>query len=149
MVMNKKDAYEFGVAINPAYNNSKSSMSSVAATRYWTGVFSVEGDCQLPWKMELGSDVDFNLRQKLGSYDQNTNVILWNAYMEKKLLKKDILTLRVSVNDILNQNVGFSRTIQPEAIEEKHYLTFQRYGLITLTYNFNNKGGASQPTSRF
>jgi hypothetical protein len=149
MVMNKKDAYEFGVAINPAYNNSKSSITSVAATRYWTGVFSVEGDYQLPWKMELGSDVDFNLRQKLGSYDQNTNVILWNAYMEKKLLKKDILTLRVSVNDILNQNVGFSRTIQPEAIEEKHYLTFQRYGLITLTYNFNNKGGASQPTSRF
>lgn len=149
MVMNKKDAYEFGVAINPAYNNSKSSISSVAATRYWTGVFSVEGDYQLPWKMELGSDVDFNLRQKLGSYDQNTNVILWNAYMEKKLLKKDILTLRVSVNDILNQNVGFSRTIQPEAIEEKHYLTFQRYGLITLTYNFNNKGGASQPTSTF
>ena len=39
MVMNKKDAYEFGVAINPAYKNSKSSISSVAATRYWGRCF--------------------------------------------------------------------------------------------------------------
>lgn len=71
--------------------------------------------------MENGnrSDVDFNLRQKLNSYDRDNNVILWNAYLEKKFLKKDVLTLRVSINDILDQNKGFSRTIQPYAIEEK------------------------------
>lgn len=147
MLIDKNDAYEFGVAINPAFNDSKSSISSVAATHYWTGIFSLEGDYQLPGKLELGSDVDFNLRQKLDSYDQNANVILWNAYVEKKLLKNEVLTLRVSINDILDQNKGFTRTIQADAIEEKNYITFKRYGLITITYNFNNKGGTSEPKS--
>ncbi len=63
------------------------------------------------------------------------------------MLKNDALTLRISIDDILDQNKGFSRTIQPDAIEEKHYMTFQRYGLITITYNFDNKGRISEPKS--
>lgn len=117
--------------------------------QYWSYLFSLEGDYQLPWKMEIGSDVDFNLRQKISAFDINNNVILWNAYLEKKFLKNDVLTLHAGINDILDQNKGYSRTVQPYAIEEKNYLTFRRYGLITLTYNFNNKGGAGAPTTKF
>ena len=79
----------------------------------------------------------------------NTDVILWNAYIEKKFLKNDALVLRFSIHDILNQNKGYNRTVQSYAIVEKHYLTYQRYGLITLTWNFNNKGGAGAPKSMF
>lgn len=149
MRMDKKDVYGFGFAATPAYTHSKSSISTVAGSRYWSYLFSLEGDYQLPWKMEIGSDVDFNLRQKISAFDNNNNVILWNAYLEKKFLKNDVLTLRASINDILDQNKGYSRTVQPYAIEEKNYLTFRRYGLITLTYNFNNKGGDGAPTSKF
>jgi hypothetical protein len=56
-----------------------------------------------------------------------------------------MLTLRASINDILDQNKGYSRNIQPNAIVERNYLTLGRYGLITLTYNFNNKGGSAAP----
>ncbi len=62
MLMDKKDVYEFGVAIEPVYNDSRSSISTVATTHYWTGIFTVEGDYQLPGKVEIGSDVDFNLK---------------------------------------------------------------------------------------
>jgi hypothetical protein len=103
----------------------------------------------LPGKLEIGSDIDFNLRQKLTAYDVNNNVVVWNAYLEKKFFKTEALTLRFSVNDILNQNKGYNRNIQPYAIVEEHYLTYQRYGLITLTWNFKNKGGAGAPKSMF
>jgi hypothetical protein len=144
----KNEVYEITAAASPAYNRSISSLSTVAGTKYWSYDYTLDGNYQLPWKLEIGSDVQFNLRQKINAFDVNNNVILWNAYIEKKFLKTNGLTLRASINDILDQNKGYSRTIQPYAIEEKNYLTFRRYGLITLTYNFNNKGGSPAPSGR-
>lgn len=144
-----KDKYQFNISARPSYNLSKSTISSVATTNYWAYNYSVDGNYTLPWKLEIGSDVDYDVRQKLNAFDVNTNVILWNAYLEKKFLKSDALTLRFSIHDILNQNKGYDRTVQPFAIVEKHYLTYQRYDLITLTWNFKNKGGAGAPKSFF
>ena len=145
----KKDKYQFSLSAIPSYNMSKSSISKVAGSNYWSYNYGVDGNYTLPGKLEIGSDVDMNFRQKLSAFDVNTDVILWNAYLEKKFLKGDALTLRFSIHDILNQNKGYDRNIQPNAIVEKHYLTYQRYGLITLTWNFNNKGGAGAPKSMF
>jgi hypothetical protein len=146
--MNKKDKFELNFSGEPTFNQSKSTISSVSNTNYWTYIFSMDGNVQLPGKLEIGSSVDFNLRQKINAFDQNNNVVLWNAYLEKKFMKSEALTLRASINDILDQNKGYSRVIQPSAIQERRYLTFRRYGLITLTYNFNNKGGSPPPKAR-
>ena len=145
----KEEKYNFSASFSPAYSNSNSSISTVASTNYWTYDYSFDGSIYPVKKLEIGSDIDFNFRQKLNEFDKNTDVIVWNAFIEKKFLKKDALTLRASINDILNQNKGYDRNIQPNAIVERHYLTFQRYGLITLTWNFNNKGGAGAPKSMF
>jgi hypothetical protein len=141
----KEKVYEVSISATPSYNQSKPSISSVAGTHYWNYVYSFNGNYVLPGKLEIGSDIDFNFRQKINAFDNNNNVISWNAYLEKKFMKSEALTLRASINDILDQNKGYSRNIQPFSIEEKHYLTFQRYALITLTWNFNNKGGAAAP----
>lgn len=143
--VNKKEVYELSISVVPSYNRSKSSLSAAASTHYWSYEYALEGNYLLPLKLEIGSDVRFSFRQKLNAFDNNNDVILWNAYVEKKFMKNDELTFRVSINDILDQNKGYSRTIQPFAIEEKHYLTFQRYALITLTYNFTNKGAEPKP----
>ena len=144
--LSKKEKYQLNLSATPTFARSKSSISKVAHTSYWNYVFRADGNYQLPAKFEIGTDVDFNLRQRINEFDLNNNAILWNAYVEKKFLKSDALTLRVSMNDILDQNKGYSRSIQTFAIEEKNYLTFRRYGLVTLTYNFNNKGGSGAPT---
>ena len=143
--LNKKEVYQIGISANPGYNISKSSISKTSDTKYWSYNFEFNGNFQLPAKLEIGTNADFTFRQKINAFDENNNMILWNAYIEKKFFKTDALTLRASINDILDQNKGYSRSIQPYAIEERNYLTLRRYGLITLTYNFNNKGGAGVP----
>ncbi|MEO8719658.1 MAG: outer membrane beta-barrel protein [Ginsengibacter sp.] len=145
----KEEKYNFDVSFSPSYSKSNSSISMVASTNYWTYDYSFNGSIFPVKKLEIGSDINFNFRQKLNQFDKNNDVIVWNAFIEKKFLKKDALTLRASINDILNQNKGYDRNIQPNAIVERHYLTFQRYGLITITWNFNNKGGAGEPKSMF
>jgi hypothetical protein len=145
----KNNVYDFSVNFAPAYTNSTSSISKVAATKYWTFNYSANGSYTFPGKIEVGSDINFQFRQKLNDYDQNNNVISWNAYVEKKFFKKDQFTFRASINDILDQNKGYSRSVQPNAIIERNYLTFQRYGLLTLTYNFNTSGAKPAAGPRF
>lgn len=144
----KNNVYDFRLNFTPAYTNSTSSISKAAATKYWTYNYSVEGNYMFPGKIEAGTDINFQFREKLNEYDENNNVISWNAYIEKKFFKKEQLTLRASVNDILDQNKGYSRTVQPNATIERNYLTFQRYGLLTLTYNFNTSGAKPASGSR-
>lgn len=141
----KSEKYHFELSAQPTYSQSRASLSSVASTHYWTYNYSFDGSIYPVKKLEVGSDINFNFRQKLNEFDKKNNVIVWNAFIEKKFLKNETLTLRASINDILNQNKGYDRTIQPNSIVEKHYLTYQRYGLITVTWNFNNKGGTGAP----
>lgn len=143
----KPETYTFDFQFRPEYNTSKSSISTAAASNYWTYNFQVSGDVTLPWKLELGTDWVIDLRQQQQLFDQNNNTFLWNAYLEKKFLKNDALTLRASVHDILDDNKGYYRDFGATSIEESRYLTFRRYGLVTLTYNFVNKGGKSPENS--
>lgn len=145
----KQEKVNFNASFTPSYSQSKSSISTAAGTNYWTYNYSLDGSVYPVKKLEIGSDIDYNFRQKLSAFDKNNSVILWNAFIEKKFFKNEQLTLRASINDILNQNKGYDRNIQPNAIVERHYITFQRYGLITLTWNFKNKGGAGAPKNEF
>ena len=144
----KNNVYDIRFNFSPAYTNSTSSVNKVV-NKYWTYNYSANGNYMFPGKIEVGSDIDFQFREKLNEFDQNNNVISWNAYIEKKFFKKEQLTLRASVNDILDQNKGYSRNVRPDAIIERNYLTFQRYGLLTLTYNFNTSGAKPASGPRF
>lgn len=134
------EKYDFEIEYAPSYNSSRSSISTVASQNYWTHNISTNGRYTFPGKIDLGTDIEFEFRDKLNASDTKNQLILWNAFVEKRFLKKDQLALRFSMHDILNQNKGYSRSIDPNAIVERKYLTFQRYGLITLTYNFNTTG---------
>jgi hypothetical protein len=73
-------------------------------------------------------------------FDNNTNIILWNAWVGKKFLKKDALLIKVSANDLLNQNIGFNRTVNSNYISQNTYSTIQRFFLLSVVWNFNKTG---------
>lgn len=134
------DKIELNIAAMPGYNISHSSLSKAADQKYWESNLTLDGNYQLPWKMEIGSVVTADLRQKITAFDKNNNIILWNAYIEKRFLKNESIALRASITDILDQNKGYSRYQLGTGLEEQRYLTWGQYGLISLTYNFVKKG---------
>jgi hypothetical protein len=133
----KEEKFDFGFNPDFTYNINKSSISDVSSN-YW--VFSAEfnGTVQLPKKFEIGSSADFMIREKTAVFTGNNNVIKWNAFVGKKFLKKDQLELKLSVFDILNQNLGFSRNAQPNLVTQNTYNTIRRYGMINLIWNFTH-----------
>ena len=140
----KEDKYEVRVSPAISYNTNRSSISSGHNTSFWSFEQGLDASYTLPFKLEIGSEVSYNYRQKISAFDKNNTVLVWNAYLQKKFLKKEALVLRFTVNDILNQNQGYSQSITSTSVEERHYTTFMRYGLLTLSWNFSNNGSPSK-----
>ena len=133
---------KFGIWVNTSFNQniSKTSLNSSVVTRYWTQSHNVDLWANLPWKMELRSDCEFNLRQKTSVFEKNNNSIKWDGSIDRKLFKNDVARLRFSVHDLLNQNIGFNRNINSNFITERTYNTIKRNFLVTFIWNFSKNG---------
>ncbi|MGZ3951805.1 MAG: outer membrane beta-barrel protein, partial [Flavisolibacter sp.] len=75
------------------------------------------------------------------------NYWLWNLAAGKKFLKNKKGELKVSVFDLLKQNVSISRDITESYIEDVRNKVLTRYFMLTFTYNLRNFGKAAPPAS--
>jgi hypothetical protein len=143
----KEKKYEIGIQASATYTNSKSSVQTGIKTNYWTFNVQPNFDVFLPKKFQVHSDIDANFRQKTSGFDFNTNVVLWNAWIGKKFLKGDALLIKVAGNDLLNQNLGFSRSVNSNFISQNTYTTIQRFFMFSVAWSFN-KAGTPAPTNQ-
>ena len=133
----KQDKYDFSFSPSVSYNDNTATISAYS-TAYWVFSINAHGSVQLPKKLEIGSTVDVTLRQKSIAFPTNNNVVKWDAYIGKKFAKKDQMEIRANVNDILNQNIGYSRTATGAIITQNSYNTIRRYGMLELIWNFTH-----------
>jgi Outer membrane protein beta-barrel family/Carboxypeptidase regulatory-like domain len=137
---NKEKKVNINYRAEFSYNFSKSSIRPDVETKYWTQVHNVNFGIFLPWKFEINTDVEFNLRQKTDVFDRDQNVTSWNASIDKKILKNDAAKIRIYAFDILNQNRGFNRNINSNLISERTYNTIRQYFMLSFTWNFGKNG---------
>lgn len=143
--INKDEDKKYNIRYNPSVTfNSNTASVNNTKTNFFTYNQELEVSVQLPFHFEVGTDVDWNIRQKVAAFDRNNNVFRWNAYVSRKFLKGDQLELRASAFDILNQNLGFSRFGYGNTVTEQNYNTIRRYGLFSLIWNFT-KAPAGAP----
>lgn len=87
------------------------------------------------WKFLTG--YSYNVREKLSANDRNNDAMIWNIVVEKKISTKENIAAIVRVNDVLNQGIGFNRTISSTSVTENSFMTIQRYILFALRWRFN------------
>jgi hypothetical protein len=136
----KDTTFNISYRFSPAYNLNKSSIRTDIATKYWTFGQTLDGSVNLPYNFRIGTEIDWNIRQRLDPQDKNNNVFRWNAYVSKSFLKDKSLVAKLYANDILDQNVGYSRYNDPNYISENTYNTIRRYFMLSLTWNFTKTG---------
>lgn len=137
----KEKKYEQYASLEASYNTSRSSIQQSLQTNYWTCNVTVSESVYLPLKFQIQSDVACYFRQKTEVFTGNNNVIQWNASLLRKFGRKDALEVRAAVKDILNQNIGFNRSVSSNFITQNTYSTIGRYGMLSVTWNFNKAGG--------
>ncbi len=128
---------DFGLSYTPTFSHSSSTINTTAKTDYWSQQIYNQFSYKFTKGWNINSNIEANFREKLTPTDNNNNAIVWDASVERKLMKKKDLWLAVSVNDILNQNIGFNRNISSNFITENSYTRVQRYALVTLKWKFS------------
>lgn len=136
----KEKKYSFSLDFSPSYTTSTSSVQQNIKTKYWT--FDIDPNAHIYFlkKFQIQSDCDFSYRQKTSVFDNNTNTIAWNAWIGKTFTKKDALLVKIIGHDLLDQNIGFNRTVNSNFISENTYSTIRRYFLLSIVWNFNKAG---------
>ncbi|MES2332894.1 MAG: outer membrane beta-barrel protein [Bacteroidota bacterium] len=134
----------FDLSYSAGFNRSSSSINSGAVTEYWTHRIRTYAYYKFKGGLELNTDLNYNYRQKLSPTDKSNNSVVWNASLEKKLFKKTDITAILSINDILNQRIGFDRNISSNYVTENTYTTVQRYALLSLRWKFNKNRKPSE-----
>jgi outer membrane beta-barrel protein len=140
----KEKKYDINYWAEIGYNISTSSINTALKTKYWTQDHNLDLTVYLPAKFEVNSHVEANFRQKTVVFNTNNNVVVWNAYIGRKLLKNDKGLLKFAVYDLLNQNKGYDRQLQTNVITQRNYNTLNRYFMLSFVWNFS-KTAAGMP----
>jgi hypothetical protein len=139
----KEKKYEIRFNANATYTNSSSSIQQHMKINYWVFTANPNVTLYMPLKFELHTDCSINIRQRTAVFNTNNNVFLWNAWIGKKFMKSDALLVKLSVNDLLQENIGFNRQVNSNFITQNTYSTISRYLFLSVTWNFNKTGGGA------
>ncbi|MGC4039075.1 MAG: outer membrane beta-barrel protein [Chitinophagaceae bacterium] len=136
-----KDKYNFNLGPVIKRSISKSSLRPESNNNYWTYGARGEGWVSLPLKLELSSELDMNIQQKTTAFPNPVNITVWNAELSRKFFKDKTFELTFTAHDLLNQNIGFTRTINSNFISQQQYDKLSRYFLLTAKWTFNKMPG--------
>jgi hypothetical protein len=137
---NISEKIDFTLSYNGTYTIVKNSLRTNADNNFFNHFATAKVNWMF-WKgFVFNTSVTNTFYYGLGD-GFNQNIFLWNAALGYKFLKDKSLDVRFSVNDLLNQNNGISRTVNENYLEDTRTVVLRRYCLLTVTYNlkFFNK----------
>lgn len=140
---NKTKKYDLALSFGPTYTRSQSSLQT-AVNNNSTG-FNADGNfgVYLPKKFRISTDGNYQYQGKSASFNQDFQRFIVNASLNKAFFKDESLKLAATVNDLLNQNVGFNRSATSTLLSQSTYTTIRRYFMFSVVYDFNKMGGAA------
>lgn len=135
----------FDLTVGPevSYNTSQSSLQRNLNVNYFTYGGEANATVELPWKLQLHADARIDVRQKVAGFSGTPNNFLINGYLARKFMKDKSLQLKLTVNDLLNQNVGFDRNFDTNFITEQRYNRIARYFMLRLEWQFSKMGAGA------
>ena len=137
--LNPSDKVDFSVSAGFNYYKTTYSLQAALNSRYFSQQYEGEVNWQLPAHFFLTSSFAYTINsQRAAGF--NTRVPLWNAAFSRQFLRFSRGELKLSVFDLLNQNVGISRTSNQNYIEDSRTKNLQRFFLLSFTYSLSKNG---------
>ena len=137
--MNPGDRINVGLEASTNYNKTRYSLQSALNTNYLSQEYSASFDWELPKQFFLATDFAYTINsQRAAGF--NTKVPLWNASISKQVLHFNRGEIKLSAIDLLNRNIGISRSTNQNYIEDSRVKTLRRFFLLSFTYSLNKTG---------
>jgi hypothetical protein len=137
--MNPTDKVNISLSANLDYNNTKYSLQSAMNTNYLSQEYSTSVDWQLPKQFFLSTEFTYTINsQRAAGF--NSKVPIWNASISKQFLRYNRGELKLSAADLLDRNIGISRTTNQNYIEDSRVNTLRRFFMLSFTYSLSKTG---------
>ena len=135
------DKYNFYIGPRFSYNKNNGTVNTAANAKYWAVSGDVNGSVTLKKeRIEIGSNISARFRQKDPRFPANNNYTIWNANIIKRFLKEDKLEIKLTINDILDQNRGYQRNFDSYSFTETYTTTLRRFWLVSAIWNISKNG---------
>ena len=135
---NISENIDFTLQWNGAYNDAKQSLAG-KNNQY----FSHTASGTLKWVFWKGFTLtaSVNYNQYIGfTNDYNEDYLICNVYLGKKLFKNQQGEILVGVNDLLNENAAFARTVGSGYTQNAWNSVVGRYFTVQFNYNLRHFG---------
>jgi len=121
------------------YYKTQYSLKPDLNTEYINQQYGTEINWELPHSFFFNTEFTYTINNQLGN-GFNARVPLWNAYISRQFLKFNKGEIKLSAYDMLNQNVGVSRSTSQNYIEDKRVVNLRRFFMLNFTYSLNKNG---------
>lgn len=130
----------YSINDNSYKNAALSSFAKLPNTFSSAWMLSSNISVDIPKNWILKYDFDYTINQGLSS-SVSTNLAIFNASLEKQLFKKKNGVIKLSANDIFNQNTNVGRSVNANSIIDTRSNRLARYFMLTFTYRLQKFQG--------
>ncbi len=140
------DMIELGARGLFRYSNTLNNLNNKLTETYdWT--FTGNAVFRLPYDVTLNTDINYTNRLGYSNFDQQE--IIWNASIDKSILKnKGVLSLKWY--DILKQQLNIRQSVGDNSVSFTRYNTLTSYVMLSFSYRIRQfNGGTSESDFRY
>lgn len=133
----RNDWFEFepNGAVNYTFGRNKLQEQGNQDT--WNFSYGFNTTAQLPWGMQLTTNLNMTSRRGYSDASMNTNELIWNAQIAQSFLKGKPLSVRLEFYDILGQQSSFSRTLNAMMRSDTETNAINSYVMLRVNYRLN------------
>ncbi len=136
IIRDTKTGINFNVNLSPQYRLMKSSLQTDVNSNGF--VFGSDGSVEyfITKTFKLYTNYNYLYEAPTQAFDQKFEQFLVHPGVSKKFLKNESLVVDFMINDVLNQNRGFSRSAVNSVFTQRRYDTIRRYYMLKVSWDF-------------
>ena len=132
------DKLDFTAKGNLHYQRSTSARQDFIPINVFDFDYSLSAQVELPWNFQIATDLTMYSRRGYSDNSMNTNELVWNARLTKRLMHGNLL-LQLDGFDMLGQLANVRHYIDAQGRTETFYNVIPSYGLFHVTWRMNKK----------